>query len=426
MSVKNSHARLMILLATLLPGAAFAQDMSAPADVTRYILDSTLLMAGGFAGLVAIAGLALRDVGLARTQNAPHVCLRMIGALGISAFAFWAVGYHLLFSVEHGGFLGPFQSWAPLDDDPSNAGRSSGAHWFFHMSLAALGAVIVSSAVSERVRLWPFLFFTAIWSGLIYPIAASWVWGGGYFADEWSFRDYGGAAAIHLSAGAAALAAILVIGPRSGRFGHGVSRPQVSTALPLSAFGSMLSAVALLIIIIALGGAMSSVEAAVTAGAILANAMIAAAGGAIAAMFLTQTVYKRTGLVSAMTGIIAGIISIAADPVSPALWQAAMIGAVGGVIVTVTPPFLDGLRLDDAGFVIPGHCFCGAWGAIIAFWMTERIWLPGQLLGTGAIAAFSFVMSLLIWTALKYTIGVRTAPLEDPHHAGHSERTGIR
>ncbi len=398
------------------PAAAFAQDMSAPSDVTRYVLDSSLLIAAGLAGLIAIAGLALRDVGLARTQNAPQVCLRVIGALSISVIAFWAAGYHLLFSIEEGGFLGPFQSWALLDEDPASVGHSSGAHWFFHMALAALGAVIVSSAVSERVRLWPFLFFSAIWAGLIYPIGASWVWGGGYFADQWSFRDLGGAAAIHLSAGAAALAAILVIGPRSGRFGHGVSRPQVSTALPLSAIGSLLLAVALLIVIIGLAGPMSSVEGAIKAGSILANAMIAAAGGALAAMILTQTVYQRTGLVSAMTGIIAGIVSIAADPVSPALWQAAMIGAIGGVIVTVTPPFLDRLRLDDAGFIIPAHCFCGAWGAIIAFWMTERIWLPGQLLGTGAIAAFSFVMSLLIWTALKYTIGVRTAPLEDPHH----------
>ncbi len=420
------RSAIAALALAFLPGAALAQDMSAPSDVTRYVLDSALLMAGGFAGLVALAGLALRDVGLARTQNAPQVCLRTIGSLGVAAIAFWVAGYHLLFSIEAGGFLGPFQSWAPLDDDPASAGRASGAHWFFHMSLAALGAVIVSSAISERVRLWPFLFFAAVWAGLIYPVAASWVWGDGYFADQWSFRDYGGAAAIHLSAGAAALAAILVIGPRSGRFGHGVSRPQVSTALPLSAFGSMLTAVALLIVIIALGGAMSSVEAAVTAGTILSNAMIAGGGGAIAAMFLTQTVYKRTGLVSAMTGIVAGIISISADPVSPALWQAAMIGAVGGVIVTVTPPFLDGLKLDDAGFVIPAHCFCGAWGAIIAFWMTERIWLPGQLLGTGAIALFSFVMSLLIWTALKYTIGVRTAPLEDPQHASHPERSAIR
>ena len=422
----RSICALLAAFIVLAPAVANAQDMSASSDVTRYVLDSVLLISAGLAGLIVIAGLTLRDVGLARTQNAPQVCLRTIAALSVSVFAFWAVGYHLLFGVEEGGFLGPLESWSLLDDDPASMGRASGAHWFFHLTLAALGAVIVSSAISERVRLWPFLFFAAMWSGLIYPVGASWVWGGGYFADEWSFRDLGGAAAVHLSAGMAALAAVIVIGPRPGRFGQGVSRPQVSTALPLSFFGSLLMSVGLLIVLIGLAGPISSVEAAVTAGAIFSNAIIAAAGGALAAMILTQTVYKRTGLVTAMTGAIAGIVSIAADPVSPALWQATMIGAIGGVIVTVTPPFLDRLRIDDAGFVIPTHCFCGGWGAIIAFWMTERIWLPGQLLGTGAIAAFSFVMSLLIWTALKFTIGVRTAPLEDPHQTQPSARAGIR
>ncbi|WP_375204679.1 hypothetical protein [Hyphococcus sp.] len=401
--------------AGLAPAVAAAQDMSQASDVTRFVLDSGMLIIAGIAGLVAIAGFTLKDIGLARTQNAPQVCLRAIGGLGVCVFAFWAVGYNLLFGIEEGGFLGPFESWALMDDNPGDTGRASGAHWFFHMTLAALGAVIVSSAISERVRLWPFLFFTALWAGLIYPIGASWVWGGGYFAEEWSFRDAGGAAAVHLSAGAAALAAIIVIGPRSGRFGHGPSRPQVSTALPLSAFGALLSAAALIVVILGLLGPISSVEAAITAGAVAANGLVASAGGALAAMFLTQTVYRRTGLVSAITGIVAGVISIAADPVSPALWQAAMIGAIGGVIVTVTPPFLDRLHLDDAGFVIAGHCFCGGWGTIVAFWMTERIWLPGQLLGTAAIAGFSFLMSLLIWTALKYTIGVRSAPLETLH-----------
>ena len=416
------HARFLFPALLLAPGSAVAQDMSQASDVTRFVLDSGLLIVAGVAALIAIAGLALKDIGLARTQNAPQVCLRTIGALGVCVFAFWAVGYHLLFGIEEGGFLGPFQSWSLMDDNPADTGRASGAHWFFQMTLAALGAVIVSSAISERVRLWPFLFFTALWAGLIYPIGASWVWGGGYFADEWSFRDAGGAAAVHLSAGAAALAAIIVIGPRSGRFGHGVSRPQVSTALPLSAFGSLLTVACLLLIIIGLLGPISSVEAAITAGAVTANALVASAAGALAAMILTQTVYKRTGLVSAMVGSVGGIVSIAADPVSPLLWQAAMIGAIGGVIVTVTPPFLDRLRLDDAGFVISCHCFCGAWGAIVAFWMTERIWLPGQLLGTGAIAGFSFVMSLLIWTALKYTIGVRSAPLESIHPGDAANR----
>ena len=204
----------LIFAALFLPSMVSAQtlatDMGPASDVTRYLLDSGLLMIGGLAGLVAIAGFALRDIGLSRTLNAPAVCLRTIGAVALSAFAFWLSGYHLLFSIETNGFLGEFRPWSPIDDEPAALGYSAGAFWFFHMVLAAFGTTIVSSAVSERVRLWPFLFFAFIWAVLIYPITASWIWGGGYFASEWSFHDIGGAAAIHVAAGAAGLAAVMV------------------------------------------------------------------------------------------------------------------------------------------------------------------------------------------------------------------------
>ncbi len=402
------------LLAAAAPSIVHAQDMSAPSDMTRYLLDTGLLVAAGVAGLLALAGFALRDVGLARTQNAPAVCLRTIGILAVAAFMFWLTGYHLLYDVEPGGFLGEFKNWSLNDLDPSVAGRASGAVWFSQMVIAALGAAIVSAAVSERVRLWPFLFFAAVWSGLIYPIVASWVWGGGYFSAEWNFYDLGGAGVMHASAGAAALAAVMVIGPRQGRYAHGPARQAPSTALPLSSFGVALSIPALMIVVAGLNGSFSSVEAAASVGVICVNILLAVAGGSLAAMFLTQTVYKRTGLVSAMTGSIAGLVSIAADPLSATIWQAAMIGAVGGVIVTITPPFLDRFRIDDAGFAIPAHCFCGVWGCFIAFWPSETSRLSGQVVGIVAIVAFSFLMSLLIWVALKYTVGVRSAPVEEP------------
>ncbi len=404
---------LVVIVFTAGAAPAFAQDMSPPSDVTRYLLDSALLIAAGLAGLLALAGFALRDVGFARTQNTPAVCLRMIGLLAVSAIMFWMTGYHLLYDVEPGGFLGEFQIWSLNDLDPAASGRSSGAFWFSQMIIAAIGAAIVSSAVSERVRLWPFLFFAAAWAGLIYPIVASWVWGGGYFGAEWNYRDLGGAGVLHASAGAAALAAIIVLGPRQGRYAHGPARLAPSTALPLSAFGVLLATAGLLIVIGGLQGALSSVESAATFGVICVNAVIAMAGGSLAAMFLTQTVYKRTGLVSAMTGSLAGLVAISADPISPAMWQASMIGAVGGVIVTVTPPFLDRFRIDDAGFAIPAHLGCGVWGAFISFWPSETSRLSGQVVGIAAIVGFSFLMSLLIWVALKYTVGIRTPPTDE-------------
>ncbi|WDI32729.1 hypothetical protein PUV54_05905 [Hyphococcus flavus] len=408
----HSTIALALLIAAA-PVAAGAQDMSPASDVTRFLLDTGLMLVAGLAGLLTLAGFALRDVGLARTQNAPAVCLRTIGLLAVAIFMFWATGYHLLYDVEPGGFLGEFKNWSLDDVDPSSAGVASGAFWFSQMVIAALGAAIVSASLSERVRLWPFLFFAAIWCGLIYPIVASWVWGGGYFGAEWNFRDLGGAGVLHASAGAAALAAVMVVGPRQGRYSHGPARQAPSTALPLSAFGVSLSIIGLIVVIAGLQGSFSSVESAVSIASIAVNVLTAVAAGSLAAMFLTQTVYKRTGLVSAMTGSIAGLVSIAADPLAPAMWQAAMIGAVGGFIVTITPPFLDRLRIDDAGFAIPAHCFCGAWGCFISFWPSGASKLSGQVVGTVAILGFSFFMSMLIWVALKYTVGVRSVPVEE-------------
>lgn len=406
-------AAFVALAALAAPALAQETEIAPASDATRYLLDTALVFAAGLAALMALAGLTLRDVGLSRTQNAPSVCLRMIGALCVSVFMFWICGYSLAFSVEPGGFLGDFAFWAPDDSDPVSQGRAAGAVWFFHAVLSSIGAAIVAAAISERVRLWPYLFFCAAWSGLIYPIIVSWVWGGGYFAAEWSFSDKGGAGAIHAAAGASALAAVLIVGPRQGRYTQGASRPQISTALPLSAFGLSLAVASFLVILGGLAGSFSSVEAAISLGMIAANGLLAAAGGSIAAMLLTQFVYKRAGLVTAMTGSLAGLISVAADPVAPALWQAAMIGAIGGVIVTVTPPFLDRFRFDDAGFSVPVHLFCGLWGVLIAFWIDADVWLPGQALGALAISAFSFVMSALVWTTLRYTIGVRSAAADD-------------
>ena len=141
---------------------------------------------------------------------------------------------------------------------------------------------------------------------------------------------------------------------------------------------------------------------------------MSAAGGVLAALTVTKLVYRRAGLVSTISGVIGGLAAIAADPLSPALWQAGMIGAVGGVIVTVAPPFFDRYRIDDACFVTPTHLLCGVWGAAIAPWTNPDAQFLGQLIGVAAIAAFAFFMSLLLWTALKYIAGVRIVPPEEP------------
>lgn len=407
-----------VLCSALFAAPADAQDIGPASDTARYVLDTSLLFVGGLAGMLILIGFCMRDVGLARTQHAPSICLRTIGGFGVCAFAFWLTGFNLIYLIEDGGLLGAFQIWAPVDDDPLGAGRAASAFWFFQMTLAAIGAAIVAGAISERAKLWPFLIFAAAYSGLIYPIVASWVWGGGYLAESWSFYDYGGAAAVHMTAGATALAAALVVGPRPGKYAPNAPRIVPTTALPLSVFGIGLVVIGVVVSLAAQGRSLSSVEAAISISNIAVNSVLASAAGVLAAIFLTQIVYKRAGVVTGLSGLVGGLVSISGDPLHPALWQAAMIGAVGGVIVTVAPPFLDRLRIDDAVFVIPAHLLCGAWGAAMVAWTNDNAWFVGQFVGVAGIGVFAFFLSLLFWVALKYTIGVRLAPPEEQTQSG--------
>lgn len=395
-------------------GPAMAQDIPPPDDATRFLMDTVLALIAGFCAILFIIAYGLRDIGLARVQNAPAACLRMLASFAVTIFAFWLSGYMLAFSVEEAGFLGEFGSWAVADEDPLTAGRASGAVWFFQAGLAAMAAAIVAASVSERVRLWAFLIFVGFLGGMIYPIAISWVWSGGYFAADWGYRD-GGGATLHIIAGAAALAAAFVVGPRPGRFNAKSPWIAATTMLPLSVFAAGLAWLALIGVFAGFGERFSSVEDAIRIGATISNFSVATAASVLAALTITQFVYDRPGLVTTMCAVVAGPVTIAGDPVNPDLWQAAMIGAVGGVIVSVTPPFFARFRVDDAGFVVPTHLLCGLWGVMIAAWVNPDARFIGQAVGAISISVFAFGVSLMIWTALKYSpFGARQRAPQPP------------
>ncbi len=407
-------AVITVALLSVSPAPAGAQELAASSETTQYLLNTALLVAAGLSAVLFILAYGLRDIGLARVQNAPAVCLRMLAAFAVTILGFWLSGHMLAYSVEEAGFLGEFGAWTLDDNDPASRGRAAGAAWFFEAGLAAMAAAIVAASVSERVRLWAFLIFVGFLSGLIYPVAISWVWGGGYFAEIWRYQDEGGAT-VHIIAGAAALAAAFVVGPRPGRFNPKSPWIAATTMMPLSVFAAGLAWIALQGVVAGLAGEYADVEDAVRLGQGLANIAIATAAAVLAALAITQFVYDRPGLVTTMCAVVAGPVSLSGDPVSPGLWQAAMIGAVGGVIVSVTPPFLARFRIDDAGFVVPTHLLCGMWGALIAAWVNPDIALTGQSLGAAAIAVFAFAISLMVWTALKYSpFGVRQRPAPDP------------
>lgn len=409
-------AGLAMAMALAAP-AASAQDIVAAGAAEQFIINSAASLFGSFAVLAAICAFALRDIGLAQVQNAPAVGLRTLGALGAGLLGYWLLGAGLMSTVEPGGLLGEFGVLEPVDDGPAEAGRAAATPWLFYLTLSVLGSVIVSGAISERVKLWPFCVFAGANAAIIFPIAAGWAWGGGYLADVWRFVDFAGAGVVHIVAGAAALAAAIVVGPRPGRFNEIAPRPTQTTAVPLSLVGSAFYIVFMIAAFAGFSGDVASLEGAISLSTRSANAIVAAFCGGLIALFLTKMVYQRAGLVTGMTGLIAGLVSIAADPLHPAFWQAAMIGAVGGVIATVAPPFLERTRIDDAGFVVPAHLLCGLWGVAIVPWTNTDAWFPGQLIGAAMLTGFGFVMSLLWWAALRYTAGVRHTNVDDRNDA---------
>ena len=394
-------------IAALAPVAVLAQNADAPSATTRYLFDTALLLSGAAATLITVLGLAMRDIAIARPQMATGAALRCAGAFAVTIIAFWAVGFGLAHSVEEGGFLGEFRTWSNIDIDPIAMGAAGGAKWIFEMGLAAIAVLIVSGAAADRVKLWPFLVFAGVLSGLIFPIALSWGWGDGYFATVWRFSDHGGGAVLHASAGAAALAAIFVIGPRAPQARTMQPGARQAVLSPIALLGGGFAAIGLAIIHAARHGHFSTVESAISVSTIAVNTSAAGAAGLLAAMVLAQTVYGRVSIAGTVAGAIGGMVSVSADPLHPEIWQAVIIGGVGGVIVMTAPPFLERFRLDDVAGAVPTHLLCGAWSILMVAWTHPDAWVVAQVVGLVGIVTLSFLISLLIWTALKYTAGVR-------------------
>jgi Amt family ammonium transporter len=401
------------LIAALAPAAASAQEAAPASETSVFVFNTLLFLSGGMMAMSAAAGFALRAAGLVRAKNAASVCLLIIAAYAAATLAFWLIGYNLLNGVEAGGFLGVFALWAPSDIDPVGAGRASAAAWLFQAGCAAVPAAIVAGALAERLKVWPFLIFAAALSGLIYPIIASWDWGKGYLDAAWKFVDVAGATIVHATGGWAALAGALIIGPRRGRYGAKGVQPMPGSNLPIAALGTFLLWFGWFGFSSASELALGSISSAVSIARMIVNTNMAAAGGIVAAIVLASIVYKKIDLATALNAAIGGLVSISADPLSPQIWQAALIGAFAGVIVTVAATGLDRLRIDDTVGAIPAHLLCGLWGALVVPWSNPDASILGQLVGISMIAVFAFGMSALIWTTLKYSIGVRPGPEQE-------------
>ena len=334
---------------------------------------------------------------------------------------FWVVGYNLMYGG--GTFFGTIgiMSFTPED---AATGYSSYSDWFFQMVFCATTASIVSGTVAERIKFWPFIIFTALLTGFIYPIVGSWEWGGGYLDSKWAFSDFAGSTLVHSTGGWAALIGAIILGARKGKYVDGKVNPIPGSNMPLATLG---------VFILWLGWfgfngasqlAMGTISDADAIAKIFVNTNMAAVAGVLVAVLYTQLRYKKIDLTMALNGALAGLVAITAEPLTPAVWQALLIGGAGSLLACLTVPLLDKLKIDDVVGAIPVHLVAGIFGTLVVPATNGDASFVGQLVGVLMVGVFVSVVSAIIWTVLKVTIGIRVSD-EEEYEGLDSHEVGI-
>ncbi len=397
----------------LVPTMGAAQDAEfASLAQTTFIFNTLLFLIGGFLVFWMAAGFAMLEAGLVRSKNVTTQLTKNIGLFSIAAIMYWLIGYNIMYPGDGNwiienvfGTIGTKDIKTEIDA----GGYSNASDFFFQLMFCATTASIVSGTLAERIKLWPFLIFVVVLTGIIYPVEASWQWGGG-FLSQMGFSDFAGSTLVHAAGGFAALAGAIVLGPRIGKFGKdGRVVPMPGSNLALATLGTFILWMGWFGFNGASQLAMGTLEDADAVAQIFANTNMAAAAGAVAALILTQIMYKKVDLTMVLNGALAGLVSITAGPLDPTLFGALWIGAVGGVIVVFTVPMLDKMKIDDVVGAIPVHLIAGFWGTLVVPFYTEGTSFVTQIIGFAAIGAFVFVVSLVVWLILKAIVGIRVS-----------------
>ena len=398
----------------------------------QFVFNTFAFLIWGALVMWMCAGFTMLESGAVRTKNASMICLKNIGIYSIAGLAYFIVGYNLMY-VDVGDLIGTFDFlYGPSGDekalldasDDGVAGATANlldnlrandggiyavmSDWFFQMVFVATAASIVSGAIAERIKMWSFFAFTLVLTAFIYPIVGSWTWGGGWLAQE-GFQDFAGSTIVHGTGGWAALAGVLVVGPRLGKFKADGS---VKSTPP-----SNVLVVTLGVFILWLGWfgfnggsqlALGTPGDAVAMTIVLVNTNLAAAAGVIAALAVSRSILGRIDLFAGLNGAIAGLVAITAGPTMVDHWWAMIIGAIGGLLCTIAIKVLEIVKVDDVVGAIPAHLVAGIWGTLaVAIAAGGRFHI--QLLGIVSIGAFVFIVSLVVWKVLDMVMGLRVS-----------------
>ena len=395
---------LMFFMSISMPSFA---ETTVSAEV-GFIFNTFLFLVCGFLVMFMAAGFAMLESGMVTSKSVSVICAKNIGLYSIAGIMFWLFGYNVAYGIPEGGFIGKFIPWS--DGSKLETGYADGADWYFQMVFCATTISIVSGTLAERIKLWPFFLFAAILGGFLYPVVMGWQWGGGWLAAR-GFSDFAGSTLVHSTGGAAALAGALILGPRIGRFKKkgdpAPVKPFAASSIPLVTIG---------VFVLWLGGfgfnggsqlAMGTFTDAVAVSKIFINTNLAACGGVMAAAVVTRLIGGKTDVVQMLNGAIGGLVAITAEPLMPTPLAAILIGAVGGMLVVFGTKLLFSLKIDDVVGAVPAHLFAGIWGTLAVPITNSAANFGTQLLGVISINVFVFIVSLIVWSIMKATMGIR-------------------
>jgi len=388
-----------------------------------YALDTFYFLVCGALVMWMAAGFTMLEAGLVRAKNTAEILTKNVGLYSIACIMYMLVGYNLMYPGEAmiEGWLGQFSSLGRADNSAAEVIASGGdtyysglSDFFFQVVFVATAMSIVSGAVAERMKLWSFFAFAVVLTGFIYPVQGYWKWGGGWL-DAAGFSDFAGSGVVHMCGAAAALAGVLVLGARKGKYGKDGSVKAIPGCnLPLATLG-------MLILWLGWfgfnGGSelkVSNVEEANAVALVFVNTNMAAAGGLVAALLLARAWFGKADLTMALNGALAGLVAITAEPLTPSPMAATLIGVVGGLIVVPSIVFMDRtFKIDDPVGAISVHGVVGIWGLLAVPLTNTDANFGSQLLGIGAIFAWVFVASLIVWVILKAVLGIRVSEEEE-------------
>lgn len=392
----------------------------------KYALDTFYFLICGALVMWMAAGFTMLESGLVRAKNTTEILTKNVALYAVSCVMYLIMGYTIMYGGSEGGILP--DSWfgnsianASAEDvlagaaaDPGDYTYYSGASdFFFQVVFVATAMSIVSGAVAERMKLWAFLAFAVVMTGVIYPLQGMWKWGGG-FLDAAGFLDFAGSGVVHMTGAAAALAAVLLLGARKGKYGADGSVNAIPGAnMPLAALGMFVLWVGWFGFN---GGSelkVSDIGEANAVADIFVNTNAAACAGLIAALITARLMFGKADLTMAINGALAGLVAITAEPLTPGPLLSTLIGAIGGVLVVFSVISLDKLRIDDPVGAISVHGVVGIWGLLAVCLSNEDASFGAQLMGIGVIFAWVFIASLIVWAILKAVMGIRVGEEEE-------------